>query len=271
MKKLIYMLLISLAIASVATAQTSTTNATTSGSTDSTVTGNVAGRSVQLASGTQIAAQLQNTLDVRKAKVGDQVLFKTRKALKSDGQTLVDKGARLIGHVTGVAQRSKNRDGSHITILFDRIENGSLSMPIVATITSIMRSNVDARSSDDAFLQSSANSNAQRNTSIGAQGSGLIGGVANTAGDVVGGTVSTIGSTVGTTTGAVGSTVDNTTTSASSLTRKLSRVQISHSTATSAQGGSTLSLQSDDLRLEKGTHFNLVLNEAANATVNKQP
>jgi hypothetical protein len=271
MKKLIYMLLISLAIASVATAQTSTTNATTSGSTDSTVTGNVAGRSVQLASGTQIAAQLQNTLDVRKAKVGDQVLFKTRKALKSDGQTLVDKGARLIGHVTGVAQRSKNRDGSHITISFDRIENGSLSMPIVATITSIMRSNVDARSSDDAFLQSSANSNAQRNTSIGAQGSGLIGGVANTAGDVVGGTVSTIGSTVGTTTGAVGSTVDNTTTSASSLTRKLSRVQISHSTATSAQGGSTLSLQSDDLRLEKGTHFNLVLNEAANATVNKQP
>jgi hypothetical protein len=267
MKRLIYGLVVSLAMASLATAQESSTNAKTTGSTDSTATGNVAGRSFQLQSGTQVAAQLQNTLDVRKAKVGDQVVFKTTKALKSEGQTIVDKGARLIGHVTEVGQRSKSSGSSHVTLLFDRIEKGSLSMPIVATINSITRGNAAVRMGDESFIQSSSSNSTQGTVGAGPQGNpGLLGGVTNTAGGVVGGAVSTVGSTVGTTTGAVGSTVDNTTTSASSLTRSLSRIQISESAGASAQGGSTLSLQSDNLRLEKGTNFNLVLIQSASTT-----
>ncbi len=272
MKKLIYVLLVSLVLTSIATAQSATTDAKTAGSTDSTATGNVAGRSLQLQAGTQIAAELQNTLDVRKAKVGDQVVFKTTKALKSEGHTVVAKGARLIGHVTEVAQRSKSSASSHVTLLFDRIEKGSLSMPIVATITSITRGNAAARTGGEDLFRTGAQSTAQGNAGDGSQGNaGLLGGVSNTAGGVVGGAVSTVGSTVGTAAGAVGSTVDNTTTSATSLTGSLSRIQISESAGASAQGGSTMSLQSGNLRLEKGTNFNLVLTQSASATATKEP
>ena len=104
-----------------------------------------AGKSIQLDSGTQLSGQLQSTIDVRKAKVGDQVLLKTTQAIKSGGRTVVAKGSRLVGHITEVAQRTKNTGESRIGILFDRLESGSLEMPIAATITSITNAGAGAR------------------------------------------------------------------------------------------------------------------------------
>jgi hypothetical protein len=220
-----------------------------------------------------LAGQLQNSIDVRRAKVGDQVVLKTTQAIKSDGRTVVSKGSRLVGHVTEVAQRSKGNSESRIGILFDRLENGSLQMPIAATITSITsgNANASARANNedligaDAMASGSARSTSSARSSSGSSNGGLLGG----AGGVVNSTASTVGGVVGGTTSAVGSTVDSTTSavgsSANGVGRSLGGIQISQSSSTSVEGGSVLSLQGGNLRLEKGTNFNLVLTQSASA------
>ena len=112
---------------------------------------NQAGKKIQLDSGTRLAGELQNTIDVRKAKVGDQVLLKTTQAIKSGGRTVVGKGSRLVGHVTEVAQKGKGNGESRVGILFDRLEQGSLAVPISATISSITSGRASARNNEDLF------------------------------------------------------------------------------------------------------------------------
>lgn len=261
MTKVISLVAICLSLSVVTMAQTTATDANASGTSQTTA---AAGKVIELQSGTALAAELQNTIDVRKAKVGDQIIFKTTKAIKSEGRTVVEKGARLIGHVSEVQQRSKENGVSRIGLLFDKLENGSLSIPISATISSITSGRATARSNEDALFESSSGASSQTS----AQGSGgLLSGVGST----VGGVASTAGSVVGSSTAAVGSTVNNTTTSATALTRSLGRIQIAESSSTSAEGGSTLSLSGDNLKLEKGTNFNLVLTQSASASTEKQP
>ena len=70
-------------------------------------------KSINIESGIRLAAELQNTIDVRKARVGDEVLLKTTKPIKAEGRTVVAKGACLLGHVTEVAQTSKDSGVAH--------------------------------------------------------------------------------------------------------------------------------------------------------------
>jgi hypothetical protein len=67
----------------------------------------------------------------------------------------------------------------------------------------------------------------------------------------------------------VGSTIDSTANAAGSAAtgvgRSLNGIQISESSNTSVDGGSVLSLQGDNLRLEKGTRFNLLVTQSVSA------
>jgi hypothetical protein len=223
------------------------------------------GRQIDLQSGTQLAAQLQNTVDARNAKVGDRVVLKTTQAIKQDGQVVIPKGAQLIGRVTDVQQKTKATGESHIGLLFDRLRSGSTEVPITATILSITQTRARAQNDNlgmesDAMAQSSAGS---RSSAGGSRGNGgLLGGVGNTVGGVVNTTTSTVGNVAGSTTSAVGSTVGSTTSTAGNLTGSLSGLQISQSTSASAQGGSTLSLTGRNLRLDSGTTFNLAVSNS---------
>ena len=76
-------------------------------------------QTINIASGTRLAAELQNTLDARKAKVGDQVVLKTTESIKSEGRTVVKKGALLRGHVTAVEQKTKGRAEAQVGLVFD--------------------------------------------------------------------------------------------------------------------------------------------------------
>jgi hypothetical protein len=150
-------------------------------SSKSSATTSLATRQIDIQSGTRLAAELQNTVDVRKAKIGDEVILKTTQAIKSEGRTVVNKGARLLGRVTEVGQRTK------------------------------------------------------------ASGESRIG---------IGSAVDATGRTVGGATAGTG--------------RSLGRIQITESSSTSAEGGVVLSLRGENLRLEKGLTFNLLLNQSAN-------
>jgi len=266
MKRSILALSLSFACAVMAYSQKADTRASGQANSETTASLGQGTKSVNLESGTRLAAQLQNTVDVRKAKVGDQVVMKTTQAIKSQGRTVVAKGARLIGHVTEVAQKTKGNGESRVGIIFDRLEHGSLAVPISASISSITSARTSAGAgNDDMFATSASGSGRAATTGSASSNGGLLGGV----GGVVNSTTSTVGSTVGSTTSAVGSTVNATTNTVgnttSGLGRSLGRIQISESSNTSVQGGSVLSLQGDNLRLEKGTNFNLVLTQSASA------
>lgn len=219
-----------------------------------------AGKSIQLDSGTRLSGQLQNTIDARNARVGDQVILKTTQAIKSEGHTIVGKGSRLVGHVTEVAQASKGKGESRIGILFDRLENGSLQVPIAATISSITGVKTNAATNDqDVFAtDTSASGSARARSGSASSNGGLLGGVGSTVGGVVGGTTSAVGSAVNSTTGAVGNT-------AAGVGHSLGGVRISQSSSATVEGSSVLSLQGQNLKLEKGTNFNLVLTESTGA------
>lgn len=220
------------------------------------------GSDVSIQSGTQLSAELQKAIDVRHAKVGDQVILKTTEAIKSQERTIVRKGARLVGHVTDVAQKTKSNEASRIAILFDRIENGPLPIPISATIHSVRGARTVARANNQDLVQADAGGQsmlAAGSSSAPSGGSGLVGGVTNTVGGLASTTTSAVGSVTGGTTAAVGSTLNGTT---SGVNGSLSGIQISESSNSSASSSSLLSLQGQNLRLERGTIFNLVISQA---------
>ncbi|HEY0083926.1 MAG TPA: hypothetical protein VGB61_14200 [Pyrinomonadaceae bacterium] len=215
---------------------------------------------LQIASGTQLSAQLEQTLDARKARIGDRVVLRTTETLKSNGQVVAKRGARLVGRVTDVQQRTKSNAESRIGLVFDRLESGSLVAPISATITSITQASADARTADADFgAEADARAASSTRSSSGGSnsgGGGLLGGVTGTAGGVLDTTTRATGDVVSGTTGAVGG-------AANSAARTLGGIRISEATSATIKGGSILSLAGNNLRLEKNTTFRLVLNQSA--------
>jgi hypothetical protein len=267
MKRLLLIVLTLAVSTTVAVAQKTKTSGNASGSNETSVSKQ--GREVNLASDTALAAQLENSLDARRAKVGDAVVLKTTQALKQNGEVVVPKGAKLIGRVTEVQQRTKANGESRIGVAFDRLQKGALDMPITASIVSITQARSRTRAMDSSVESETMSSSSARTTtrsSGSGQGSGgLLGGVGNTVGGAVSTTTSTVGNVAGTTTSAVGSTVGATTNTAGNLTGSLKGLQITQSTSASAEGGSTLSLNTGNLRLESGTTFNLLVSSSTNA------
>lgn len=277
MNRTILALVVTLSCALTALAQGTGSRASGQASGEIAAAANKSGKSLEIVSGTRLAGELQSTVDVRRAKVGDQVVLKTTRAIKSGGHTVVGKGAKLIGHVTEVTQKSKGSGDSSIGLVFDRLEQGSLTFPITATISSITRTSTNASSGDDDLFanDSATSSHASTRSSVNSgNGSSLLGGVTSTTGAVLSTTTTAAGNAVGSTTSAAGSTIGATTSgvneSAAAVGRSLGRIQISESSNTSVAGGAVLSLRGENLRLEKGTNFNLVLKQSASAGAAQQ-
>lgn len=269
MKRTFLIFLLVLACGSVVAAQSSQTSA--QGTARSATSVSKSGRGAQIESGTQVAAQLQNTLDVRKARVGDRVVLKTTEAIKANGQTVVGKGAHLIGHVTEVQQKTRANGASHIGLVFDRLAKGSLETPITATISSITQARTRAQSGNDDLFGSDVSSSSRSSASAGSSssGGGLLGGVGTTVGGAVNATTSTVGNVAGAATTTVGSTAGAVGSTAGGLTRSVGGIQITQSAEASAEGSALLTLQGGNLRLDQGTSFRLVLSQSASAGSNQ--
>jgi hypothetical protein len=210
-----------------------------------------------------IEGQLQNTLDVQKAKPGDRVVLKTTKAITEDGKAVVPKGAKLIGRVTEVEKKSKTNDGSRLSLLFERLESGDLTSSINATIVSVTNVAASGNVSDSANADLFGSSNASARSSSSA-GGGLLGGTGTAAGGLVGGVTNAVGSTVNsgiqTVSGVAGSAGTAVNSSAGSAIRTVNGIQISNNASGSAQSGTTLAAPGRDLKLEKGASIQLQVN-----------
>ena len=234
---------------------------------------------ISLAEGTQITGELQKTLDVKNARPGDQVLLKTTRDIKQDGHTVIQKGSTLVGHVTDVAQRSKQNSQSRLGILFDRVQGHGIDLPISASIVSITNAAAHASAMDvgdaDIMGSSSTSGGVSRSSRSSSGGGGLLSGVGNTVGGVTSGVASTTGGVVNTTTrtaggvtNAAGRTVGST---AGGVSSGMSGVSIlnSGSTNASAGNGSILASSTQNIRLEKGSMIGLQLDSSTSASASK--
>jgi hypothetical protein len=203
-----------------------------------------------LSAAASVQAQLESTLDVKNAKVGDEVVLKTTQTIKRNGEVVVHKGSRLIGRVTAGTQRTKNSSESRLGLVFDRIEGKDLSAPITASIVSIMNIRAVASSAD--LFESDISGSSQSSGAVRSSGGsgGLLGGVGSTVGGVVNTATSTVGSVAGTATHTAGGAVGT-------VGRTVNGIQISNAVSGSANSSATLTAPGKSLRLEKGVLFNM--------------
>jgi len=285
MRKLIFAISLATIFSSAALAQGGAGTSANSAASNNT-SASKQGQQVNIASDTQVSAQLENSLDVKRAKPGDRVVMKTLQPIKENGRTIVPKGTRLVGHVTEVAQKTKSNSQSRLGVALDRLERGSQSIPITGSIMSVTQASTQTTASNDLFgpttIGSSASSTTMSSASAGGRGGGLLGGaggtlggVTSSVGSVAGNTTSVVGntatSTVGATTSVVGNTAGTVRNTAGSTLGTVRGLQVSPSAAGSAaaQGGSTLSLNGGNLRLENGSTLNLLISGAANTARNQ--
>jgi hypothetical protein len=240
MKRSSFAFLIGLMLSGAVFGQTATANG--SGTAAATAS---AGSSIS--SAVNVTGTLTNSIDAKKAKVGDEVVLKTTSAIKQNGQVIVAKGSRLVGRVTEVQKKAKGSADSSVSLVFDSIVQNGSSLPINATITSIIASTTSVSAGEDLWANSSTSSTSSAGSS---SGGGLLGGVTNTAGGLLSTTTNAVGSVAGTATNTVGGATGLVSTTVKGLS-------VTNSTSASAEGGSTLSMKGRDLQLENGTRFNL--------------
>ena len=74
-----------------------------------------------LAGGMVINAELNSSIDSRKAKPGEQITAHTTEAVRStDGRAILPKGTKLVGHVTQASARSNGQGEAMLAIQFDK-------------------------------------------------------------------------------------------------------------------------------------------------------
>src|SRR4029434_9997635 len=95
-------------------------------------------QSGSLAAGTAMSAQLNESVDSKKAKQGDPVTARTTEAVKSDGKVVIPKGTKLVGHVTRASARAKGDADSALAVQFNRavLKDGH-EMPLQVTIQAL--------------------------------------------------------------------------------------------------------------------------------------
>jgi hypothetical protein len=72
-----------------------------------------------LSNGTTLQAELTKSIDVKKAKSGDEVTGKVTQDVKVDGKVVIQKGSKLVGHVTEAQSKAKDAE-SKLGVVFDK-------------------------------------------------------------------------------------------------------------------------------------------------------
>ncbi|HTM88878.1 MAG TPA: hypothetical protein VL155_11775 [Terriglobales bacterium] len=76
-----------------------------------------------LAPGIVLGAELSKGVDAKKAKVGQEVVAKSLADLRdNNGNLVIPRGAKLVGHVTEVKAATKQEPQSTLGVIFDKVE-----------------------------------------------------------------------------------------------------------------------------------------------------
>ena len=245
--------------------------------------------SASLASGTAMNAELSQPVDAKKNKPGDAVTAKTTSATKSNGNVVIPKGTKLVGHISEAKARAKGESESAVGIVFDKavMKNGQ-EIPLNVALQAVAASQTAASSSvaqDDLYAGGGAVSGAGAGgRGSGGSGGGVLGGarstagatagsVANTAGNVGGGAVNSTANVAGTATGATRGAVGGLN-AAGELTSNsqgvfgMEGLNLNSATSNSTQG-SLITSSSKNVHLDSGTKLLLVAQSTASVAGGK--
>ncbi len=107
----------------------------------------------RIAPGSVIPVELTKSIDAKKAKTGDQVEAKVTQDLKAgNGEIIVAKDTRVIGHVTEAQARNKQQKESQLAIAFDHAVmkgGGDMQMPLSIQAVIGARNNSDNATADN--------------------------------------------------------------------------------------------------------------------------
>jgi hypothetical protein len=214
----------------------------------------------QLQSGSTVQAELTKPVDARKNKPGDEVVAKTTQDMKSNGQTILPKGSKLVGHITEVQAREKGQQESHMGIAFEHaiLKNGT-QVPMALTLQAIGSSQANAAAAmDDSEMAGSTMAGENLSGMATASGSGAprgaLGGVTSTTGHVV----NTAGSATGGTVQAAHSAGAGVAGGLNSTSRGVVGLQglnLVPATTSSAKAGSVISSSTSNVHLDSGTQM----------------
>lgn len=131
-----------------------------------------------IAPGSIIPVRLTKTVDAKKAKQGDQIVATIPGDLKAtNGQVVVPKDTKVIGHITEAQKRSKDQKESQLGIAFDQMtmQNGQqVQLPMsIQAIIAPPKTNATAASENQPPGSASGSSS---NYPSGAGRSGTMGG-----------------------------------------------------------------------------------------------
>jgi hypothetical protein len=214
----------------------------------------------QLQSGSTVQAELTKPVDARKNKPGDEVVAKTTQDMKSNGQTVLPRGSKLVGHITDVQAREKGQQESHMAIAFEYaiLKNGT-QVPMALTLQAIGSSQANAAAAmDDSETAGSTMAGENLSGMATASGSGTTRGA-------LGGVTSTTGSVVNTAGGAAdgtlqaahsaGAGVGGGLNSTSRGVVGLQGLNLAPATTSSANAGSMISSSTRNVHLDSGTQM----------------
>ncbi len=235
------------------------TEASANASASTSATAQAGQNSASISSGTTFEAALDKPLDAKKNKEGDKVFAHTTQAVKQDGQVVIPKGSKLIGHVTQAKARAKGESESALGIVFDQavLKNGQ-EIPVNLAIQAVASAQAAASSSlseGDAFGTASGMGSGR------ASGSG---GVLSSAGSTVGGTAGAVTNTAGTVGSTVGGTAGATANTAASATGAAAGSNLAGSLTSSSTGVIGLQGLSLNSELSNATQGSLIVSSTKN-------
>jgi len=235
------------------------TEASANASASTSATAQAGQNSASISSGTTFEAALDKPLDAKKNKEGDKVFAHTTQAVKQDGQVIIPKGSKLIGHVTQAKARAKGESESALGIVFDQavLKNGQ-EIPVNLAIQAVASAQAAASSSlseGDAFGTASGMGSGR------ASGSG---GVLSSAGSTVGGTAGAVTNTAGAVGSTVGGTAGATANTAASATGAAAGSNLAGSLTSSSTGVIGLQGLSLNSELSNATQGSLIVSSTKN-------
>lgn len=235
------------------------TEASANASASTSATAQAGQNSASISSGTTFEAALDKPLDAKKNKEGDKVFAHTTQAVKQDGQVIIPKGSKLIGHVTQAKARAKGESESALGIVFDQavLRNGQ-EIPVNLAIQAVASAQAVASSSlseGDAFGTASGMGSGRASSS---------GGVLSSAGSTVGGTAGAVTNTAGAVGSTVGGTAGATANTAASATGAAAGSNLAGSLTSSSTGVIGLQGLSLNSELSNATQGSLIVSSTKN-------
>ena len=209
--------------------------------------------SMKIAPGSVIPVQLAKTVDAKKAKTGDEVVATVTQDMKANnGEVLVPKDTKVIGHVTEAQARNKEQKQSELGIAFDHavVKGDQLQLPMsIQAVIAPQNNNAESAESAPAAGQNAPN----------AQNSPMAGGHAgSTAGSQQSGQQNSPQGS-----GAEGQTQTKARPPITGNTQGvigMSDVKLETSSQNSPQG-SVLTSEKNNVKIEKGTMMLLRVNQ----------